>query len=71
MWKSQNQGLQLFLLQVVPQYSGSFTTTLNGGTVAGGIYDRTWTPGSTVIQSSGVNITGLSQGDNIVITINE
>ena len=55
----------------VPQYSGSFTTTLNGGTVAGGIYDRTWTPGSTVIQSSGVNITGLSQGDNIVITINE
>ena len=55
----------------VPQYSGSLTTTLNGGTVAGGLYDRTWTPGSTVIQSSGVNVTGLSQGDTILITINE
>jgi hypothetical protein len=55
----------------VPQYSGGLTTTLNGGTVAGGIYDRTWTPGSTVVQSSGVNVTGLSQGDTILITINE
>ena len=55
----------------VPQYSGGFTTTLNGGTVAGGVYDRTWTPGSTVVQSSGVNVTGLSQGDTILITINE
>lgn len=55
----------------VPQYSGSLTTTLNGGTVAGGLYDRTWTPGSTVIQSSGISVTSLSQGDTILITINE
>ena len=55
----------------IPQYSGSIVTTLNGGTISGGIYDRTFTPGSTVIQSSSGNVSSLNQGDTILTTINE
>ena len=56
----------------VNQYAGSITTTLNGGTIAGGIYDRNFpTPGSQVIQSSSGNVSSLNQGDTILTTINE
>ena len=55
----------------IPQYSGSIVTTLNGGTISGGVFDRTFTPGSTVIQSSPGNVSSLNQGDTILTTINE
>ena len=55
----------------VPQYSGSIVTTLNGGTISAGAFDRYFTPGSTVIQSSSGNVSSLNQGDTILTTINE
>ena len=55
----------------IPQYSGSIVTTLNGGTISAGAFDRYFTPGSTVIQSSSGNVSSLNQGDTILTTINE
>ena len=55
----------------VPQYAGGYSITVNGSPFSGGLLDRTWTSGSTVVQSSGGAITSLNHGDSIVITINE
>ena len=55
----------------VPQYSGGYSITVNGSPYSGGSFDRTWTPGSTVVQSSGVAITSLNQSDTVLITVNE
>ena len=64
-------GSQYLCPSDVPQYIGGYAVTVNGLPFAGGILDRNWNSGSTVVSGSGGAITSLNQGDNIEIQINE
>ena len=64
-------GSQYLCPNDVPQYVGGYAVTVNGLPFGGGVLDRNWNSGSTVVSGSGGAITSLNQGDNIEIQINE